>query len=73
MRCAMPLQAIEATGYQVTEVRSEPYEKKGFSLLRKKLQKLSENSKGAFIGVSEDAEMRRFIRAFFAILFCMTD
>lgn len=26
---------IEATGYQVTAVRSEPYEKKGFSLFRK--------------------------------------
>ena len=27
--------AIEAAGYQVTAVRSEPYEKKGFSLFRK--------------------------------------
>ena len=26
---------IEATGYQVTAVRSEPYEKRGFSFLRK--------------------------------------
>lgn len=27
--------AIEATGYQVTAISSEPYEKKGFSLFRK--------------------------------------
>ena len=27
--------AIEATGYRVTAVRTEPYEKKGFSLFRK--------------------------------------
>ena len=27
--------AIEATGYQVTGISSEPYEKKGFSLFRK--------------------------------------
>ena len=27
--------AIEATGYQVTALQSEPYEKKGFSLFRK--------------------------------------
>lgn len=27
--------AIEAAGYQVTAVRSEPYKKKGFSLFRK--------------------------------------
>lgn len=27
--------AIEATGYQVTAIQSEPYEKKGFSLFRK--------------------------------------
>lgn len=27
--------AIEATGYRVMAVRSEPYEKKGFSLFRK--------------------------------------
>lgn len=27
--------AIEATGYQVTAVKSEPYEKKGFSLFGK--------------------------------------
>lgn len=27
--------AVEATGYRVTAVRSEPYEKRGFSLFRK--------------------------------------
>lgn len=27
--------AIEATGYHVTAIQSEPYEKKGFSLFRK--------------------------------------
>ena len=27
--------AIEVTGYRVTNIRSEPYEKKGFSLLHK--------------------------------------
>ncbi|MGM9607658.1 MAG: heavy-metal-associated domain-containing protein [Oscillospiraceae bacterium] len=27
--------AIEATGYRVTAVRTEPYEKKGFSLFKK--------------------------------------
>lgn len=27
--------AIEATGYHVTSIQSEPYEKKGFSLFRK--------------------------------------
>ena len=27
--------AVEATGYRVTAVRTEPYEKKGFSLFRK--------------------------------------
>ena len=27
--------AIEATGYHVTAMQSEPYEKKGFSLFRK--------------------------------------
>ncbi len=28
--------AIEKTGYQVKDIQSEPYEKKGFSLFRKK-------------------------------------
>lgn len=27
--------AIEATGYRVTNIQTEPYEKKGFSLFRK--------------------------------------
>lgn len=29
-------EAVNATGYQVLSVKSEPYEKKGFSLFRKK-------------------------------------
>ena len=29
-------EAVNATGYQVLSVQSEPYEKKGFSLFRKK-------------------------------------
>ena len=29
-------EAVNATGYQVLSVKSEPYEKKGFSLFHKK-------------------------------------